>query len=613
MYMDKSFVKCGETNTPRIDLPALRAKYRAEADKRRRKDHYGQFQETKDDFIGFFETDPHTPPIVRDPVSVDMEVAVLGGGFAGLINAARLKQSGVKKLCIIEMGGDFGGTWYWNRYPGIQCDVEAYSYLPLLEELNYVPRDRYSYGAEIYEHCQRIGKHFGLYEHALFGTIIRTLKWDESIKRWRITTNRGDEIRAQIFVMGPGPLNHPKLPKVPGIKSFKAHMFHTSRWDYKYTGGDSTGGLTKLADKRVAIVGTGATAIQCVPHVGAHAKQLYVFQRTPSYVDERGNMKTNQEWAKTLGKGWQRERQNSFHSGAVEGLKPGEIDLICDGWTEINRNVQARLKEMGNPTLSVQQLMDMKEVEDYRAMERIRKRVEDTVNDKKTAEALKPWYRFNCKRPCFNDDYLPTFNRPSVTLVDVSEKKGIEAITEKGIVANGVEYEVDCIIWASGFEVTNDLKRRFAIETIEGKNGVSLYDHWGKGYKTLHGIVSHNFPNFFFTGYSQGGVAGSLTLGLETQARHIAYIVKEMLARGATVFECTKEAEAGWCQTIKDKFVFDREFFNSCTPGYFNYEGETVEVYTIFGEPYGDGFYAFEKVLVDWRETGKLPGLELTK
>ncbi len=607
-------LNCGQTNVPEVDLPAMRAKYKAEADKRRRKDHYSQFQATEGDFVGFFETDPHTPPIVRDPISEDTEVVVLGAGFAGLITAARLKQAGIKEMRIIDMGGDFGGTWYWNRYPGIQCDVESYTYLPLLEELNYVPRDRYSYGPEIFEHCQRIGKHFDLYKHALFGTIIRSLKWDNSIRRWRIITNRGDEIRAQYFVMGPGPLNHPKLPGVPGIKSFKGHMFHTSRWDFKYTGGDSTGGLTKLADKRVAIIGTGATAVQCVPHVGAHAKQLYVFQRTPSYVDERGNMKTTEDVKKSAQKsGWQIERQRSFHTNAVELPAANDIDLICDGWTEISRNVRAKLQAMGNPELTVQQLIDLKEIEDYRAMERIRQRTENIVKDKKTAEALKAWYRFNCKRPCFNDDYLPTFNRPNVELVDVSEAKGIERVTEKGIVANGVEYEVDCIIWASGFEVTDNLKRRFAIETIEGRDGTSLYDHWGNGYQTLHGMTANKFPNFFFTGYSQGGVSGSVTLGLELQAKHISYIVGEGLKQGAKVIECSKEAQDAWVQTIRDKFVFDEAFYNSCTPGYFNYEGDVVKKYTIFGEPYGDGYYAFERVLQDWRDAGTLPGMNIEK
>jgi cyclohexanone monooxygenase len=603
--------KCKTTKTPDIDLPALRAKYKHEAERRLRADRNNQYLETKNDLVGFFEADPYSPHIERTPISEDTDVAVLGAGFAGLIAAARLKEAGIKKMRIIDMAGDFGGTWYWNRYPGIQCDVESYTYLPLLEELNYVPKDRYSYGPEIFEHCQRIGKHFGLYEHALFGTIIRSLKWDEEIKRWRIVTNRGDDIRARFFVIGPGPLNHPKLPGVPGIKSFKGHTFHTSRWDYAYTGGDATGGLTKLADKRVAIVGTGATAVQCVPHVGAQAKHLYVFQRTPSYVDDRGNMKTEAKWAQSLGPGWQSVRQRAFHTGAMEGFKPDEVDLVCDGWTEINRNMRARLNAMGNPDLSMDELQDMREEEDYRAMERIRQRIENMVQDATAAEALKPWYRFGCKRPCFNDDYLPTFNRPNVTLVDVSAAKGIERVTEKGIVANGIEYEVDCIIWASGFEVTEDLKRRFAIETIEGRGGLSLYDHWSDGYQTLHGATTHGFPNFFFTGFSQGGVAGSVTLGLEVQAKHIVYLISETMALGAATVEPSKEAQDAWVRDVRENSVFATSFWQECTPGYHNHEGGKVTRHTIWGDPYPGGFYAFEQLLKDWRVKGDLKGLVL--
>jgi cyclohexanone monooxygenase len=569
--------------------------------------------ETSDDLAAYYESDLYSPPIMRDPVSIETDVAVLGGGFAGLITSARLKEAGVKDIRIIEMGGDFGGTWYWNRYPGIQCDVESYTYLPLLEELEYIPKDRYSYGAEIYAYCQRIGKKFGLYENALFGTIIRAMRWDEAIKRWRIATNRGDEIRARFVIMGPGPLNKPKLPGIPGIKNFKGHSFHTARWDYDYTGGDASGGLVKLADKRVAVIGTGATAIQCVPHVGKYAKHLYVFQRTPSYVDERGNRATDPAWVRTLKPGWQAERQRNFHLGGVEGFAPGQVDLTCDGWTEVNRNLQTTLAAMGNPTLTPEQREELREIEDYRAMSRLRSRIDSIVKDKTTAEALKPWYRFNCKRPCFNDDYLPTFNRPNVTLVDVSGAKGVERMTEKGLVANGIEYEVDCIVYASGFEITTDLKRRFAIDVIEGREGRSLYDHWANGFRTLHGTTTHGFPNQFFTGYTQGAVSGSITLGYDQQARHIAYLIKETMARGAKTVEPSQEAQDAWVKTIRDNLVDQSKFWADCTPSYHNNEGKGATQSLIFGEPYGPGFYAFEQLLKEWCDKGDMAGLVLEK
>ncbi len=265
-------MKCKPTQTPEIDLPALREKYRQERDKRIRPEGQKQYVEAADDFADYYEADPYSPPVVRDAISEDLDVAIIGGGFAGLISGARIKQAGVSNLRIIDLAGDFGGAWYWNRYPGIQCDTDSCCYLPLLEEVNYIPKDKYAYGAEVYEHCQRIGRHFGLYETALFGTLVRSLRWDGSIKRWRIGTTRGDDIRSRFVVMCPGPFNRPKLPGIPGIQSFKGHTFHTARWDYDYTGGDMTGGLDKLGDKRVAIIGTGASGIQCIPFLARYAK-----------------------------------------------------------------------------------------------------------------------------------------------------------------------------------------------------------------------------------------------------------------------------------------------------------------------------------------------------
>ena len=610
-------MKCKATQTPEdIDIPALRERYRLERERRLRPEGSQQYVELSDDFAGYYETDPHSPPIVRDPISEDVGVAILGGGFAGLLTAARLLQAGVSDLRIIELGGDFGGVWYWNRYPGIQCDNESYCYIPLLEELNYVPRQRYSDGAEIYEHCRRIGKHFGLYDSALFGTQVRRLRWDESIKRWRIGTSRGDDLRARFVVMASGPFHRPKLPGIPGMQSFRGHSFHTARWDYEYTGGDASGGLDKLGDKRVAVIGTGASAIQVVPFLGRHAKHLYVFQRTPSSVDARGNTPTDPEWARSLGPGWQKERQNNFHAWSplgFAGVVPGQQDLVCDFWTEIGRNVAARVEAMGNPELAPEELAEMLETEDYRVMERLRRRVDGIIEDAATAEALKPWYRFLCKRPCSNDAYLPTFNRPNVSLVDVSGSKGVERITEKGIVANGDEYEVDCIIYASGFEISTEISRRYSIDAIEGRGGLSLFEHWADSYKTLHGMTSRGFPNQFYTGFTQVGISANISALYEQQAEHIAYIIKEAFVRGALTVEPSREAQQEWCRIIRETAVPDGGFAEQCTPGYYNNEGGGggEGIRTHLGEPYGPGFYAFDQLLRDWREKGDLEGLEL--
>ena len=602
---------CQPTDVPEdINIDEIRAKYAHERDRRVRREGEDQYVEVSDEFAAYYERDPWTPPVVRDPISDDIDVAILGGGFAGLLCAARLREQGVENIRVIDMAGDFGGTWYWNRYPGVQCDIEAYNYLPLLEETNYIPKHKYSYGAEIYEHCQRIGHHFGLYEKALFGTMVRSLKWDESIKRWRVETNHGDDIRARFLVMASGPYNRPKLPGVPGIMDYKGHTFHTARWDYDYTGGNCWGGLEKLRDKKVAIIGTGATAIQAVPFLGEYAKQLYVFQRTPSSIDERRNRETDPEWVKTLTPGWQARRALNFHTGTFQSFPPGVDDLVCDGWTEINRNLQTTLAKMGDPELSLEQFMAFRDVEEYKVMERLRRRVDSIVKDPATAEKLKPYYRFLCKRPCFNDAYLPTFNRPNVTLIDVSDTQGVERFTEKGIVSKGVEYDVDCIVYASGFEITTSMKRRIGIDVVEGRDGRSLYDHWENGFKTLHGQTTNGFPNQFFMGFIQGGVSVNVTVMYDQQAHHIAYMVGETLRRGAKTIECSQGAQDAWVKTMRETEVSNESFLRDCTPGYYNNEGGKV-IRSHLGEIYGPGFYAYDDLLTQWRDSGKMEGLVL--
>ncbi|MCX4616171.1 NAD(P)/FAD-dependent oxidoreductase [Streptomyces mirabilis] len=604
--------KCAPTQTPDTDHAALRAKYLLERDKRLRGEGQKQYLEAEGEFEEYYEADPYTPVVPRPPISQDIDVAILGGGLSGLITAARVKQAGVTGFRVIELGGDFGGAWYWNRYPGIQCDTDCYCYLPMLEEVGYIPKQKYSFGDEVFEHCQRIGKHFGLYDHAIFSTLIRSVVWDESIRRWRIGTNRGDDIRARFVVMCQGPFNRPKLPGIPGITDFRGHTFHTARWDYAYTGGDMSGGLDKLADKRVAVIGTGASGVQVVPHLARSARHLYVFQRTPSYIDERGDVPTDPEWVNTLEPGWQKERQRNFHTAAFEAFAPGQPDLVCDGWTEVSRNLAAHLDATDGwaALADPEKFMELREIQDYRAMQRLRDRVDTVVEDERTARALKPYYRFLCKRPCFNDAYLPTFNRPNVTLVDVSDTKGVERITENGIIAHGVEHEVDCVIFASGFEITTDLDRRLGIRPFAGRDGLSLYDHWAKGYRTLHGVMSHGFPNQFFTGFLQGGVTASTTAMFEQQAQHIAYIIKETLARGASTVEPTEEAQDQWCATVRETAVDNTNFQRECTPGYYNNEGEQ-QIRSHLGEPYWPGFYALEDLLQAWRDTGEMRGLVL--
>ncbi|MDD9932361.1 MAG: NAD(P)/FAD-dependent oxidoreductase [Myxococcales bacterium] len=601
---------CRPTETPEdIDIPAMRAKYAQERERRLRKDGQAQYIRTEGKHADSYERDPHAEVEPRDPISEDLDIAIIGAGWSGLLAAYHLKKAGITSYRNIDSAGDFGGVWYWNRYPGIQCDNDAYCYMPLLEETGYMPTQKYADGTEIQAHAKRIVEKFGLDEGALFHTLVRGVQWDAGLERYRITTNRGDDIRARFVVMAAGPLNRPKLPGIPGIDDFKGHTFHTARWDYDYTGGSwDKPELDKLADKRVAIVGTGASAIQIVPHLARHAKQLYVVQRTPSTVDVRENPATDPEWAKALKPGWQRARQENFHKAAMEGLLPGVEDQICDFWTELNRNMQARMEELGWPQLPMEEYMALREVEDHRVMERLRRRVDGIVKDGETAEALKPYYNFLCKRPLSHNDFYDAFNRPNVKLLDVSATQGVERLTERGIVANGQEHEVDCVVFASGFEVTSKLEQRWAIEPFEGRDGRSIYEHWEDGYKTFHGMTTHGFPNFFVIAFTQGGLNANITLTFETQAEHIAYIIAQAKKRDATTVECSEKAQDGWIRHVRETQLDMSQFASICPPSYLNNEGED-QLRWYLGEIYGPGFYAFDALIREWREQGDMAGL----
>jgi len=607
-------MKCQPSNTPRhVDVAALGEKYRIERDKRLSAAGGAQYLRAAGDLQDLFATDPHKPVAARAPVSEDLDVAILGGGFGGILAACHLVKAGITDFRNIDVAGDFGGVWYWNRYPGIQCDNESYSYLPLLEETGFMPSKRFADGAEIFEYCRLIAGKFDFADRALFHTLISSLRWDEAINRWRVGTDRGDEIRARFVVMACGVLNMPKLPGIPGIERFAGKMFHTSRWDYDYTGGNAENPvLDKLADKRVAIIGTGATAIQAVPWLARYARELYVLQRTPPSVDERPNPPTDPDWVKTLQPGWQQERMENYQRAVMEFPLPGEPDLVCDIWTEINRNLAAQLEAEGWPELSPEEFMARREEVDYQVMERLRSRVDAIVDDPETAEALKPWYRLACKRPLSSNDYYQTFNKPHVKLIDVSDTRGVERITTAGFVVDGVEHEVDCIVFASGFEVSGDLERRWGIDVVAGRNGLSIYDHWRDGPKTLHGTMTHGFPNQFYIGYMQGGLNASVTGQFGQQARHIAYVIREALHRGIAAVEPSRAAQDAYVRHFEEVEIDTSAFQRECTPSYYTNEGQVKAPWALL-RAYGPGWGAFMRLLGDWRDKGELEGLDLRR
>ncbi len=587
-----------------FDPDALREKYREERDRRLRADGNNQYIETAGDFTRFVD-DPYAGPMERAPLTDDVDVVIIGGGFGGLLAGARLRQAGIEGLRIIEKGSDFGGTWYWNRYPGAQCDIEAYIYLPLLEEVGYIPTERYARAPEIMEYSRKIARKFDLYRDVCFQTEVTRVRWDDGAKRWIVETNRGDAIRARFVVMSNGPLNRPKLPAIEGIETFKGHTFHTSRWDYDYTGGNAYGGLTELADKRVGVIGTGATAVQCVPFLGETAQQLYVFQRTPSSVDVRGNRPTDPEWAASLEPGWQRERMENFNTLVSGGYQ--EQDLVGDGWTDIFRKLINAGPSSGAQSHEEGALA--MELADFEKMEQVRSRAQALVEDPNTAEALKPYYRQFCKRPTFNDEYLQTFNRPNVELVD-TKGRGVDRVTEKGVVFDGKEYELDCLILATGFEVGTAYTRRAGYDVI-GRDGVMLSERWRDEPSTLHGFQSHGFPNALHMGMVQGGFTVNFTHMLNEQSVHVAYIIERALATETRTIEPSQAAEDEWVETIHRLSKVSESFQAACTPGYYNGEGQPGSGNGFTAGSYGGGPTAFFQLLADWRAEGSMQGLEL--
>jgi cyclohexanone monooxygenase len=585
-----------------IDVDALERKYAEERDKRLRSDSVSQFQELKGKFAGF-DHDPYADKSTRPAIVADADVVVIGGGFSGLLAGARLREKGVKSLRIIDKGGDFGGTWYWNRYPGAACDVESYIYMPLLEETGYVPTEKYAKAPEIFAYCRRLGRHYDLYREALLQTDVRSANWDATRRRWLVRTDRDDVIAARFVISCTGFLNKPKLPGIPGIETFAGHAFHTSRWDYEYTGGAADGKLTGLQDKRVGVIGTGSTGIQCIPRTAEWSGQMFVFQRTPSSIDPRGNRPTDLDWAKTLQPGWQRTRTENFTS--LTSGRHQAVDLVNDSWTDILRHVAPPAGGDGAAVDPKQlQLAEMKK------MEQARRRIASIVKNPAVAEALKPWYHYFCKRPCFHDEYLETFNRPNVTLVD-TKGKGVERITPAGVVVAGREYPLDCLIFATGFDFLTEYARESGV-AIVGPGNQPLSDHWQTGPRTLHGMMTHGFPNFFVTGLAQAGVAINFMHMADEQSRHLAHIIGWCLEERVDSVQPTQQAEQEWVQQIVANSGPRRAFLAACTPGYYNYEGKQQRFAELL-DFYAAGPMAYVGVLENWRKQGMTQDLEITR
>jgi len=588
-----------ESNPP-DPLEVARERYAQERAKRMRADGLGQYSQLAGDYEDF-DHDPWVEPgFQREPVVESTDVVIVGGGFGGMLNAVGLLRRGITNFRIVEKAGDFGGTWYWNRYPGCMCDVESLIYLPFLEETGYCPTAKYAPATEIYEHCQRIGRHFDLYPHALFQTEIDTAEWDDDSARWTVRTSRGDELSSRFFVTAGGILHKAKLPAIEGITDFEGKAFHTARWDYDYTGGSPTEHMDRLAGKKVGIIGTGATSIQLVPQLARSGAEVFVFQRTPSAVGVRANGPVDREWFDSLESGWQRERMRNF-TAAVTGDQP-EVDLVGDGWTEVlwtDTQTEAPTPEANNEL----------EQSDFETMDALRARIDDVIDDPELAEALKPWYGKHCKRICFHDEYLQAFNQPNVHLVD-TEGRGVQRVTAEGPEVDGVSYPLDLLIYASGFEVTTGLVSRLGFDPV-GRDGVRLSERWADGAHTLHGILSKDFPNLMVCHFVQAGFGLNFTHYLSELTDHVTWMIATLLSSDVRSIEPTEEAETEWLNTLWAAGRGFGRYSATCTPSYGNSEGaRTSEAARNVVHPGNLMTYAGH--LERWREAGDFPGTVVT-
>lgn len=591
-----------DSNAEGAPIDQLRERYRLEQQKRLRPEGMAQWRELKGEFEDL-DRDPFVEPgFTREPVLEDTTVVIVGGGFAGMLTAIHLGKHGITDFRIVEKAGDFGGTWYWNRYPGCMCDVESFTYLPLLEETGFMPSERYASATEIYEYSKLLARTFDLYPHALFQTDVTGAEWDEEARRWLVTTTRGDRLSSCFMVLAGGILHKAKLPGIPGIEDFKGKAFHTSRWDYSYTGGSPVEPMDSLADKRVGIIGTGATAVQVVPQIARAAKELYVFQRTPGAVGVRNQQPTDVEWFRSLEPGWQEERIVNF-TQAVTGAQP-EVDLVDDGWTEV----------MWVDTRSAAESEEEAEAlerSDFETMEAIRHRIDEIVLDPETAENLKPYWGKHCKRVCFHDDYLPAFNLPNVHLVD-TDGRGVDKLTALGPVVKGVEYPVDLLIYASGFEVTTDLHQRLGFDP-KGRNGVTLSERWAEGAHTLHGVLASGFPNLLLISLVQGGFGTNFSHLLSESAKHVANIVEACVEQGIAVIEPEEAAEDEWLAVLQGVGIGGAGYFQSCTPSFYNSEQQAIDARAARNLTYSGSLLDYVGYLERWRQQPHFAGVKVLR
>jgi cation diffusion facilitator CzcD-associated flavoprotein CzcO len=478
------------------------------------------------------------------PDHENLDAIIVGAGLAGLYQLHLLRERGLRVL-IIEAADDVGGTWYWNRYPGARCDVQSmsysYSFSPELEQ-EWEWSEKYPTQPEILRYLNHVADRFALRDGIQFGTRVLAARYEEEAHRWTVTTDDGDELSAPFLVMATGCLSAAKLPEVPGLERFRGRIHHTARWGNEEVRFD---GL------QVGVIGTGSSGIQSIPIIAEQAAELTVFQRTPNFSVPAGNRPLDPAEVadrKANYREW-RELQRTSHSG-IPGPEATDSALATPE-DERNARFQAGW-EKGDLTSLAGSFIDIlvDRAANETAAEFIRSKIRAVVDDPDVAETLSPrTFPYGTKRPCLDTGYYQTFNRPNVHLVDL-RKTPLTEITPAGLRTSEREYELDAIVFATGFDAMTGALT--AID-IRGRNGVTLASQWTAGPRNYLGVAMAGFPNLFtVTGPLSPSVLSNMAVSIEQHVEWISDCIGYLRANGLAAIEATVAAQDDWVQHVAD-------------------------------------------------------------
>lgn len=475
--------------------------------------------------------------------NVDVDVVVVGAGFSGLYLLYRLRKAGFSTR-VFERGGDVGGTWYWNRYPGARCDVESlqysYSFDEQLQQDWHWP-EKFSAQPDILAYANHVADRFNLKKDIEFNIEVKASWFDENLKTWKITTNTGEEINAQYFIMATGCISTTQIPNIKGLSDYVGNTFHTGDWPHEEV---------DFSGQSIAVIGTGSSGIQSIPVLAKQAKKLTVFQRTPNYSIPSQNEPMTKKYERSW-KDVYSERRKEMRYSAHGSLKDlNDVPALSVDEDQRQELYTKRWAIGGTGFLgSFNDLLTNADA-NYTAAEYVRQQIKRVVKDKETAEILCPRsYPIGTKRICIDTGYFETYNRENVKLVDIS-KKPIQRLVADGIIVDDQLYAFDSIIFATGFDaMTGSI---FNVD-IKGRGGLALKEKWNAGPKTYLGLMSASFPNLFMiTGPGSPSVKSNMIMSIEQHVDLVLETLLSMRRKGLSVVEPELEAENKWVDHVQE-------------------------------------------------------------